>query len=625
MTAALTELARGFLVAGGYHVIRSGPGFTDLARLGAHEGQTQRLLLWVQEESLPASRDLTEGRRAARDARERELLADFRAKLRVAPEGARAVYLVPRRLGLSAEFVQEASRFLGIRVPVEFFDSEYRRDAAGGEQRASAIQRIIEQSRAVRRVPQPFFVRHGLDPDARTEGGEDLVEHLHRALCRPPERPRLRLIDGSAGIGKTVAFRALVAALYPSFLTAKAQRQAHPRPIPFDEQPLRAAGSRAGAGGRVDDLIDAVIQTELASPVAPTQFDWLLVHGFATWMFDGLDEIYGGDERFYPKLRALLTQPGSVAQILICTRDSLLTSSPRTRAFLEERLAAGDDVEIYELAPWEEGTWRAYSQAELLAAPSPVSLASPARQAQDVVESLAATPSLAALASLPFYCCELVKLAQEDGALFEGPDGTRRDEFDVMELVVLRMLARERGKDLFEWRDFAGPGEGARLGQERILELVQLVAHHRDRQATEGDGLAELPVRVIADLLGIGVDSLDPETPSGRSLVLAVVQLAFFGMGAEEGSVDFSHPLLAEYLAARYAVELLRRRRTDASLRHALGTAEIREDSVLERYIAREVRRDPVLRSWMLDVHRRRSTLRQGNVERFLDRLVRKL
>ena len=39
----------------------------------------------------------------------------------------------------------------------------------------------------------------------------------------------------------------------------------------------------------------------------------------------------------------------------------------------------------------------------------------------------------------------------------------------------------------------------------------------------------------------------------------ALVQFAFFGAGRHAGTVDFTHPILAGYLAARYALILLRR------------------------------------------------------------------
>ena len=104
----------------------------------------------------------------------------------------------------------------------------------------------------------------------------------------------------------------------------------------------------------------------MAQAVEPEQLRWLLKQGFAVWMFDGLDEFYADEKNdFLPFLEAELADPDSQAQILICARDSLLSSSERVRGFIERQLARGGAVEIYELAPWGADAWAEIAWLEL--------------------------------------------------------------------------------------------------------------------------------------------------------------------------------------------------------------------------------------------------------------------
>ncbi len=98
--------------------------------------------------------------------------------------------------------------------------------------------------------------------------------------------------------GKSVAFNALVAALHNGFVVAKNARQAAPRPIVFLPGHLR--GRRVGY---VDDILAAVAETDVAELTSPEHFKWLLKTGRSVWMFDGLDEFYGGVVISSPSLR----------------------------------------------------------------------------------------------------------------------------------------------------------------------------------------------------------------------------------------------------------------------------------------------------------------------------------
>lgn len=589
-TTSLADLARTYLVAGNHSVVHQTTGFVELRA----PGTDHPVLIWADDSELTASASLSDAERRARDAREAALLVSFEQHMGAAEDDAVGFYLTPRRRGLSTSFVTEATRRLGagggVRVPIEFFDSEYRRERVGGEGRYSAISDLIERAGRVDRVPQPFFVRTGLGAADRRPGGDDLVAYLVDALTQPPTAPRLRLVDGSAGMGKTVAFNALVAATYPSFIEAKSARIARPRPIAFNERHLRKTGTHAG--GRVHDLIASLIATEVANPVTPAQFDWLVRHGFSAWLFDGLDEVYAGDATFFHKISTLLDAEGSVAQVLLCTRDSLLTSSEATREFIETRLEHHGDVEILELAPWGETAWRSLAGAG----------------ADGFVRTVSSSAAIGQLATLPFYAVELLRLVGPG----EAPPQPV-DEFAMMDQIVARMLERERGKDIFEWGDFvalppdldldAVPEERRAevvaaiesAGRESLVQLVELIAHFRQRtDAGSGD---TLPVAMIQDLLAMSHATLDPRSPEGSATALAVVQFAFFGLGGGADSVDFSHPMLADHLAARYALRLLRASATPGAIRQAVGSQPVPRDSLFHRRMARAVADDPSLRA----------------------------
>jgi len=103
-------------------------------------------------------------------------------------------------------------------------------------------------------------------------------------------------------------------------------------------------------------------------------------------------------------------------------------------------------------------------------------------------------------------------------------------------------------------------------------------------------------------------------------VLTAIVQFAFFGAGKKAGAVDFSHPILAEHLAAGYALVLLRRAAErlaavadasglsraatlKASVRQALGTAKLEPGSVFCRTLQRGLLRQAPLAAVIEGAH----------------------
>src|SRR5262249_40033189 len=151
-------LARSYLRGGGYQVRREGAGFLDLEHAETSGGRAPRILVWSDDSALPPSGELTAAERAARETREQALLVAFQNEMAAAP-GAVGYYLVPSLLGLSAAFAKDAPTALrgGIRVPVQFFDTDYKRDQPGGDKVRSALAKVLDQAERMRRVAQPFL------------------------------------------------------------------------------------------------------------------------------------------------------------------------------------------------------------------------------------------------------------------------------------------------------------------------------------------------------------------------------------------------------------------------------------------------------------------------------------
>lgn len=663
--------AREFLESGGWSIGREMAGLIDATRQSG--GGAERLLLWVDERRLAPADGSQAANREAREADEQRRLAVIAREMGSTPS-ARGQYLVWSRQGYSQRFVSEITRLLGeggMRVPVQFFDAAYAQDGVAGRRARGVLADLLTRAEADkgRRIAQPFSVRRSLDDAEGTPGG-DIVEHLETALADPPDRPRLFVVDGSAGGGKSFAFNDLVRRLYHEFIAAKQRQVARLRPVVFLPEYLRESDQI----GYVGDLVGAVSRTEMGGAVPPEQLKWLARNGHAVWMFDGLDEFYDGSADFFPFLAGLLTDPASRAQVLVCTRDSLLTSSGRLRRFLGDLVTTGGHLEICELRPWGPASWRDIAHLELEQGRKGAE-ASPRVDA--FLATVSASPEIAEVASLPFYCSILIEQFKRHGSLVDparptgGLMATVRqllradgkplgDELDVLDLVAERMLDREHGKSLFRWRDFVDAdvisqaarieealGEATRLtdpedaamaramlaeiaaggedspvarvleaaGRRSLTELIGSVAWARRRCGVGGE-----PGFPAADLAGPLADAsgaaAEAEVQTSR-VSRVLVQLAFFGAGRQAGDLDFSHPILADYLAARFASGILRDyaaayaggqmspEAADAAVRNSIGTAELAPSGVFERFLLREAGRDAALATLLRDARDR--------------------
>ncbi len=633
----LYEKITRYLVRGDYRMHDASPGFARGEYAGEDlRDKPERVLIWVEDETLPASRTLDTVGRQVRATREDTLLREMIAEMQ-GHNDAVGYYIAPSRQGLSAEFIASATETLqrggrdkrgGIRIPSEFFDTDYKMDSRTGRSaKASALGQLFDRVKSRRRVAQPFMRRTGLGPNDRAIADGDIVEHLDVLFRDPVSRATLRIIDGPAGGGKSVAFETLVVALYDEFIEAKKRQIERPRPIVFLPDHIRGEN----LAGYVDNIIDAAMEAEAARPVEPEQLKFLLNHGHGVWMFDGLDEFFGNDNNFFDFLGNELSNPDSRAQVLICSRDSLLTSSTALSTFVTQQIAKGTAIELYELAPWGPDAWRKLAWMEL---ESGLNDKRSSPRVDAFVAALSGSQELSQLASLPFYCTVLLEEFRKTAKLASDP-------LAVLDTIVERMLAREGGKLVFEWREFVdldvlddvlAAGESMlgfsmadgkkgrevmeqlldKAGRENMRELLGEVAHSRVRQPNAGDV-------DVSDLRGV----LGPAYVDGKLVVAdsarvttAIVQFAFFGAGKKPGAVDFSHPILAEHLAAGYGLSVLRRaaehvaempetsglsrvNTLKGAVRQAIGTAKLEPGSIFHRSLARGIAADPVLQELM--------------------------
>lgn len=507
-----------------------------------------------------------------------------------------------------------------ILFPLQFVDWYFRAaqdaeedDPAGVSAR---LRDVIEENRVRARAPQPYRRLRALQGAAPASlDGRDLFAALAPEMAAFPQTSRLRVISGAAGVGKTVLVAALLEALHRGFNDAKRRANAlASRPLLFEPVEL---GSRQEQ--TLDELLDALYAGKLASHVPPAAFRWLGEQGYATWIFDGLDEFYRRQHGFFEAIGGMLDAPGSRAQIVICTRDSLFSSADSLRGFLAERLSAAPErTEIYELARWDAEAKRAYVEIRLRE--DGVREAALERRTGELMGAIGADPSLAELCDLPFYCDLFVTAIQE------GRAEELRDEFSLLQSAVDALIDREAGKLSIDWdvfvseddveqaramadgagrRGLGAKGENLfadalrRYGQDNLEYLLGAAAHFYRFAAEDSRALGEISVAEWREVLSPSYIDAHLDEDTEERVRLALMQFAFFGRGRDGGgqeTIAFVHELIADYLAAKYALSLITAspERPEA-WRQAIGQRADIADTVFFRYLRARLGGSPEL------------------------------
>ena len=475
---------------------------------------------------------------------ERRLVREFEEKTDRYPN-ARCWIIAYTFGGFSQEFHAAAAQHnVLLRVPIQFFDTPFKYEEA--PQIRSAIK---ELRNPVARIPQSYSL---LVNGESQEGGDDLLEHLWDEF-RLSREPSLHIVVGPAGIGKTWLFRALFSRLYKYFLDQKSRLEIFPRPIPLIPAYLQQTEAL-----RTQELFRSFIETEVASPVRLATFKWMVTQGYVSWLFDGLDELYAEDLDFFYELAELLTRPDNRARVLVCARESLLTSCETFTEFLND-YGADPAIRIYRLEGWEHQSKVAFARLCF----------DPPRDSR-FVNYISSSDSLRSLSSLPYYC-DLLRIGFEEEELNDFAD-----DFALIDYTISQIVEREKGKGLLKSEDFLPNG---------LNEWLETVAS--EFFATDFRGVDKVNVETYAKLV------LDPDLSEAewQKAVTTLVQFPLFAPGVEPGVLAFEHELIAEYLAGCY----WSRRLSDDPCRvgRELGERPDFADSLIARYISNQLSDQP--------------------------------
>ena len=434
-------------------------------------------------------------------------------ELRANYPDSRSMVLSPSREGFTRDLLARLSEErIGLVVPVQFFDTPFKVEEA--PRTASVIADIRRRASEDVRIPQPFR------NDGEDELGDDLLVRLLDELANP-YGPKIRFVVGRAGIGKSYLFRALFGRLYRDFLDSKSRQRTHARPIPLLPEHLK------GSRNRISHVINNFLHDDIASPISRRTFEWLLTSGFATWMLDGLDELYAGDSEFFDELFDLVADVDSKAQITIWCRDSLLTTSDSFSEFLET-CSDLDIVQVFHLSEWRRRHKRQFAWQRLKGRPVRANERDPV-EVSDFLESVERNSTLRAISGLPFYCDLLLSEAQE-GQLLEV-----QDDVELLNSAIDQMVAREMDKGLLHAEEFE---------QDGLSDWMEQIA----ADYVEGQGYAEVgQAKEYGEV--VLAEGLDEERR--QDILTSLLQFPFFSPSEGTGRVSFAHDLIAQTLAAR--------------------------------------------------------------------------
>jgi hypothetical protein len=329
---------------------------------------------------------------------------------------------------------------------------------------------------------------------------------------------------------------------------------------------------------RILALVDSFLRSDVAAPVSRDTLEWMLTNGHCIWMFDGLDELYSGDPEFFDYLLDLLTRPSSRAQILVCARDSLLSSNDTFMQFLKSFPPGTDpSVKIYRLKDWDRASKRYFAWLGFVGR-APAKNEADSLPVSSFLTAVESTHSIRVLSGVPYYCSLLLERNKQGGSLkFEN-------EFELLSNVITSIQTREVEKgvilpDAFE--------EG---GLDEFLETIAA-----DFCVNNYSGTSAEDIRVYSEMV-LHPDLADENR---QKLITSLLQFPLFSSAARPGNVSFKHELLAEYLFGR-------------QLAKAIGTDPVRAVSKLVsnptfcetlafRYLVQRIRSAERVRSMIIE------------------------
>lgn len=534
----LIEFTAGYLETRGFQTSKRGRDLLVGNQISLGE-ERHTILVWVP--SLVPGQSFS--------SQEEPYLSRFEGSLKEYPR-AQKFMLVSTFEGLSAAFRSKAKREydVNIRVPIQLFDTPYKWDEARESTSAARELSIRGEAREKTRVPQPYKLINSSD----TRQSDDVLDTLLNKMTIPSSGG-VHLIVGPAGIGKSVLFEVLFSRLYSIFVEHKNRLQIFPRPLPVLPEYMRVA-----TASTLMSLVEGFLRTEFAAPITLETFEWMVTNGFGTWLLDGLDELVDIDPNFFNYLLELLTRPSSEsATIVVCLRDSLLSTNEGLRDFCDE---FGDSTNIYELSRWDTKSKRIFANIRL----------NNVLETNKFMTILQAHPEINSLSGIPYYCSLI---------LDEYKAERLQDSYTETSLLhnaISRILLREYDEKGLLDRDL--------LPLPSLLDLLQDLAFENvtsDVQGIERDTIEEYTEILLPTEL---------DRPTIKKLATDVVQLALFSQGAITGNVLFTSEIIEHYLLGERLNKSFRKN-TDPFLRD-LSSRFIPTEWVTLKTVAEQVRKE---------------------------------
>lgn len=539
----LNALIRGYIESDGFRIVDQGSYLLVADRLVFGDERDTRLI-WT----IPAGQEVP------------HLEATLRGSInsnRVKYPDARGYVVAESRAGFSRNLLQLLNdQRVSLRVPIEFFDTNFKVEDRVGRAARSAIDDVLGGDLGDRRVAQPYELEQGGGHD-----GSDLLSALLHEMDKD-HASVVRVVVGRAGIGKSSLFNALFSRSYRAFQASKSRRERGRRPIPLVVQHIRGAVAL-----RTELLVENFLRADVAQPVSRDTFEWLLTNGFASWMMDGLDELYAGDPHFFDYLTDLITRRGEVenrnkAQLTIFCRDSLLTTSPEFANF-RELLSTGERLlRVYRLREWDSAAKRHFAWLNLEGRlPKKEEVDSP--RVSGFLSTLSTSVVLRNLSCVPFYCWVVLQ-NYNDGDIREY-----HDDVEMLDHFIDKMIEREVRKGLLDLRSFETNGL-----QDWLEEFA--VRHFEDGFIDQNEALEYGKLVLRANLT----------QEAQEHMFTTLLQFPLFAEGRETGQIRFAHDLISEALAARRYAQLLERGGDDLGYR--LSRVDMQSPNVL-RFMASKV------------------------------------
>lgn len=457
------------------------------------------------------------------------------------------IFLIYNRENLSQEFLRFVKNLnFNIQVESNFFDATFKSELSLKSDTIDACREILTEADKERkiRIKQPYEV---LDQTMAVRvRKDDIAKDLGALFAKGSDNPRIVLLLGPAGAGKTSAFNAVFQKTFETFKERRQKREEACRPLP-----LIPSHIRRGSGVVFQDVINSFLDTDMARPIRTEAFNWLVDQGFASLFIDGLDEILASDSTIFNRFfLERLTNQQSRARILLCVRDSLINTCNDLRTFIED---AGGMIEILRLAPWgnnEREEYKGRFQDGKL---------------RDRFTKVTSEKRIDSVASNAFCCRQIGDLIEGNGNLnFENTSG-------LYKTLLEGYVEREFGKNLFS---------GMQISRDSVVDYLESLGESFYKNQGK-----PVPLSEMRDLAALLAQTPDEE----ERAILSLTKLPLFRYSESKDSVNFIHESWGSYLFSSRIAKSIGASVGDQIFASYLNGADFGKSSLLLKMVAENI------------------------------------